>query len=464
MDDDISDVVKLQVGIDWRTAEIEHAREVRDLLGGDYYVDYADKNVPDGKAVVLGDIIAYHNETTVDWLGFFAQGGYSTDAISAYGMVGVSSIKYSYQDHFSVADKVIKANSINTIQYKGGAMYSINDNISIFANYGVVEKPPIMDNVIYFDGTVASDPANEKFESKEAGVNYSSGMFALKLNMYNTDWKDRNLTKSVTTGQGSSGDTDVIFLTGVNQKHKGVEVEASAQVMDMLRLDASLSFGNWAFVGDAIGDYQENEYDDNDQVIGKKTTEYSYALDGLSVGDMPQTSYVFGVTLTPISGLKIQALYHSYDNNYSDWDPTSRQVNDWGDDGIEGDGAEGEIDPWETAYDNGEGDGVLSETEWSYADREQVWKAPAYSKVDLHLYYDLPSVGGLKLQAFAHIFNALDAVYVQDAVDNSQYNGFKLEVEDENGNDIDINSHSAARAEVFLGAPRYFNAGISVAF
>ena len=42
-------------------------REVRDLLGGDYYVDFADDFAPDGKKVGLGDIIAYHNETTVDW-------------------------------------------------------------------------------------------------------------------------------------------------------------------------------------------------------------------------------------------------------------------------------------------------------------------------------------------------------------------------------------------------------------
>ena len=34
----------------------------------------------------------------------------------------------------------------------------------------------------------------------------------LKLVKHNTDWKDRNLTKSVSTGQGSSGDTDIIFL------------------------------------------------------------------------------------------------------------------------------------------------------------------------------------------------------------------------------------------------------------
>ena len=35
----VSDELELQLGLDWRTAGIEHAREVRDLLGGDYYVD-----------------------------------------------------------------------------------------------------------------------------------------------------------------------------------------------------------------------------------------------------------------------------------------------------------------------------------------------------------------------------------------------------------------------------------------
>ena len=38
---DVSEELEVQVGIDWRTTGIEHVREVRDLLGGDYYVDYA---------------------------------------------------------------------------------------------------------------------------------------------------------------------------------------------------------------------------------------------------------------------------------------------------------------------------------------------------------------------------------------------------------------------------------------
>ena len=86
---------------------------------------------------------------------------------------------------------------------------------------------------------------------------------------------------------------------------------------------------------------------------------------------MPQSSYGLGATLTPIKGLKLEALYKQYDNNYSDWSPNARE------------------------YDGSDED----------ADREQVWMAPGYSKVDLHATYDLPSIGGYKLQAFAHVFN-----------------------------------------------------------
>ena len=136
---DVNDDLEVQVGIDWRTASIEHAREVRDLLGGDYYVDYADDFAPDGKKVGLGDIIAYHNETTVDWFGAFIQGKYDIAKFNLYGMGGVSTIGYSYLDHFGgewvsglgtgpstyeKKDKVT-ADNITTFQVKGGGVYNL---------------------------------------------------------------------------------------------------------------------------------------------------------------------------------------------------------------------------------------------------------------------------------------------------------------------------------------------------
>ena len=196
-------------------------------------------------------------------------------------------------------------------------------------------------------------------------------------------------------------------------------VEADMQVIDMLRLNASVGIGNWKFEGDATGKYQANEYDDAGNVTGLTQTTYEYALNDLFVGDMPQTGMAVGATLTPMDGLSVLALFNYYDKNYSDWSPNAREV---------------------------DSDGT--------ADRDQVWMAPSYSKMDLHINYDLPvSIAGTKMTVFAHIFNALDNTYVQDAVDNSQYNGYG-----------DALSHSAGAAEVFLGMPRNYNAGLKVNF
>ena len=412
---DVNDDLEVQVGIDWRTAGIEHAREVRDLLGGDYYVDFADDNAPDGKKVGLGDIIAYHNETTVDWFGAFVQGKYDIAKFNLYGMGGISTIGYSYHDHFAVDADVVKADNITTFQVKGGGRYNLDDRLSAFANIGYVQKPPILDNVIDYDGNVSSDPDNEKFISNEIGGEYRSELVAVKGSYYNTQWKDRNLTKSVTTGQGDSGDTDIIYLTGVNQSHSGVEVEAKVALHEMVDLDVAFSKGDWYFDGDAVGDYTEMEYNDDGQIIGQTSTEYEYALNNLKVGDMPQTAYVGGLTLKPIKGLSLQGLYRWYDDHYADWSPDSREV---------------------------EGD----------ADREQVWKTPSYGKLDIHLSYKLPEIAGLDMTISGHVFNALDDVFIQDAVDNSRYNGYGDKV------------HAAHNAEVFLGTPRSYNLGLSVNF
>ena len=413
---DVNDEIEVQFGIDWRTAGIEHAREVRDLLGGDYYVDYADDNFADGKKVGLGDIIAYHNNTTVDWFGAFVQGQYDTEKINLYGMGGISTIGYTYQDHFSVDKEVVEADNITTFQVKGGGRYNLDDRLSAFANIGYVQKPPILDNVIDYDGNVSQNPDNEKFTSFEIGGEYGSELVAIKGSYYNTQWQDRNLTKSVSTGQGSSGDTDIIYLTGVNQQHSGVEIESKVALHDMVDLDLAISFGDWYFDGDAKGDYTELEYNDDNQVIGQTSTEYEYALNNLKVGDMPQTAYVGGLTIKPIKGLSVQGLYKYYDNHYSDWSPDAREVDEDG------------------------------------ADRAQVWKTPSYGKLDLHLSYKLPKLGGLDMSLNAHIFNALDNVYIQDAVDNSKYNGY--------GDKL----HLAHNAEVFLGTPRYANLGLTVNF
>ena len=120
-----------------------------------------------------------------------------------------------------------------------------------------------------------------------------------------------------------------------------------------------------------------------------------------------------------MAGLSIQSLLNYYDKHYSDWSPSDREYSDE-----------------------------------ALADRNQVWMAPSYSKLNFHVNYDLPmEIAGTKMSAFFHVFNALDAIYVQDATDNSSYNAFNGDGE-----------HDASSAEVYLGTPRYFNMGLTVRF
>ena len=464
----LNDNLTLQAGIDWRTAEMEHNREVRDLLGGTYVVNgdydpYAGKykyfynefdrvyvsgsdgsdsldyaaSLANATGKKLGDVINYNNTNTVDWTGVFTQGEYKTALFSVYGMFGYSMIKYSLVDYFKKADNYtygddgeghvfIESDRITNTQIKGGGLFNLSDNLNVFGNFGFVQKAPILDNVI--DDTnisLSTDPQNEEFNSYELGLNFRAlrDKLTTKFNFYYTDWKNRSLTRNVDAGAGSSGDTDIIFLTGMNQNHKGIEAEIAYAPMQMFRLDMALSYGIWEFTSDASGDYKS--------LVDQTVTEYEYAIDGLKVGDMPQTIVALGVSVFPIKGLTIQPVFNLYDRHWADWDPGSREIND--------------------ADDNG----TISDAERDAADREQSWETPGYNKLDLHLSYNLPvKLGPTSFQVFMHVFNVLDNVYVQDATDNSAYNGYS-------GNGT---NHSADDAEVYLGTPRYWNVGLKINF
>ena len=324
----------------------------------------------------------------------------------------------------------IVADPITTTQFKGGVLYSLGgafssigaaipvvgklaDDAALWANFGVVDKAPIFDQVIQdWDAKMATDPKNEKFTAFEFGLNTGSsdGTMFMKLNYYNTTWTDRISKKYIVE---PNGDDNIIYMTGINQTHSGIEAEIDLQVHSMLGVNLGLSKGNWLYTDDATGEYRDPEEGAD--------VSYSYALKDLRIGDQPQTTLLAGLTVTPTEGATIQALLRNYRSHWAQWSPES--------------------------YEYSAGD---------TPDRDTPWQTPDYSRVDLHASYDHPgsfAAGGTEvtIQAFVHVFNALDEVYIQDAVDNSKYNAWDR-------------NHGPDDAEVFFGLPRSFNAGIAFKF
>ncbi|MCF7793652.1 MAG: TonB-dependent receptor [Candidatus Cloacimonetes bacterium] len=411
----INENLKSSVGVDWRTAEIDHFREVRDLLGGDYFFfDGNDFDTADEYEKELGDKIDYYNTNKVGWFGGYAQGEYVKDKLKASLMVGLSSVQYQYTDHFVMEggdELYTETDWIMGYQTKGGASYRISNSFGVYGNAGYINKCPIFDEVINdWTGELIDDPENEKFLSMETGFNFVGldEMLNINTGLYYTNWIDQSKSFSVDT----PNDEIKIFVSGIDSRHIGAEMEVEYQPISLAKFDLSLSKGDWTY----LNDLENVVYEDD---AGFTDTLNIYVKD-LKVGDAPQTQLSFGTTLYPVPGLDINVNYKYFDDFYAAWDPFSRQ------------------DP---------------------NDDEESWQIPAYGVMDLHISYKLPTiVKGFDVEAYGHIFNLLDDVYVLEAVDNSAYNAW-----------ADWGSpphypHSGSSAEVFFGLPRTFNAGLSLSF
>jgi hypothetical protein len=405
--------LQLQGGIDWRIAEIDHYREVRDLLGGRYYIDNGDDFNPN-KRVGLGDKVNYNFTNNVNWLGGYLQAELQKDLYSIYTTIGATNIKYKHTNYFtedpeSPGNRLERESpNIQGYQAKVGGLFSINDDIDVYANLGYISKVPIFDNVIDDrSGAINDDPVNEKYLFYEGGVRYSANKFAVRANYYLTDRMDRSYTTGVTLQDGTEG---LLNVSGVDQRHSGIELETSFQPASYIRLDINGAYNIWEYRDDVSARYLEDYQQDQYETL-------NLSIDGLKVGNAPQKQLAYTLTLTPNNDLNVQIVGKSFFDHYSDFNPFDRTY-----------------DPDDPAT----------------ADREQPWKAPNYTVLDAHIQYDLSSVfEGTRL--FVNVYNITDATYIQDATDNSQYNAYD-------------NDHDADDAEVFFGLPRRFNAGISINF
>ena len=417
-----------EVGVDWRTANIEHYREVRDLLGGSYF-ECSSRNRCTPSAFWteaehnrnLGDKIHYHNENTVDWLGAYAQAEKTSRGGSLYGMVGWAQNSYTFVDFFKSnpsggGNLELESGNLSGYQIKGGAVRNLSAEWSVFGNAGIVSKVPIFDGVIDDNnGTLHDDPQNEDFLSFEVGTQFRSTTRAVSLdvNLYHTTWRNRTQRGFVRDVGGVEGVDGLVTLLGVDARHMGIEAQGAWQPSNLVRFDGALSIGNWTYLEDATGFYRADD----------RTTESVYVdfyIEGLKVADAPQRQLALSASVFPTDGAYVSLVGKFFGNHYAAFDHLNRS------------------DPAERGL--------------------QSWQPPGYSVLDLHLSYSLgdiiPVAGGAGVRVFANVYNLLDAIYVQDATDASRFNSYF--------EDGDV--HDADSAEVFLGYPRNLNVGFQVTF
>jgi hypothetical protein len=341
----LTEDLTLNVGLDLRTYDGTHYRQVTNFMGLSNFTDSrklrGENHQTQGSNVLQtvdqslstnpwgamfntvdqNQKIDYDYSETISYGGVFGQLEYSKDNFSAFAQGSLSNQTHQRFDRYDYLPEFKNSEKVSNLGYniKAGGSYTIDNKHAFYVNSGLYSRQPYHDN-IYLNFTNEVNPltSNEKIFGLEAGYTFKSKLFSASLNAYRTSWEDRVVSSSrvVTAATETVGSTvlaqgDLVYKSnlGVQQLHTGLELDFVLKPINKLDVRGLASIGNWEYKGQSV----TRQTDENQNLL----TETLVDVDGGKVGDAAQTSWGLGAKYEIVRRLSIDADWRNYDNLYS---------------------------------------------------------------------------------------------------------------------------------------------------
>ena len=410
----LADRFSSSLGIDWSSSNIEHYQEIRDLLGGSYFIYTGNQfEAADDYEKLAGDRIGFNQKARTGRIGFSGQVNYNGERLRIFANAAYAMVNYSVANHFRRDPdfpglvRKEEVSNLNGYQAKGGISYRIFNDLMIFANYQHTSRLPAISILLESDMDKAL-PANELTDGLEAGIRYAHGRIAeVQLNAYRYLIFNSTLLQKITS---EIGNVSWLYITGMDQQHMGLELETTVRPFRFVSASGYASLGQWTYINVAAGTLTEAN---NPEDPG---TNPSFNIYGHEAGNAPHLQLGMDLSIQPLLHSYIAASFRYHARQYAAWNPVS-------------------------SIDVGTG---------------SFWELPAYYLLDLHAGYTIYLNKRFRIEITGHVYNLLDEYYIQDALNNGSSLGYFGE------NNEFLNT--AAASEVFLGLPRTYSAGIKISF
>jgi hypothetical protein len=424
-------------GLDYRNYKGTHYREIKDLLGGDYYINPSDLNATSSMKRV-GDKIADagkpyedYRDGFVQWAGVFGQAEYTgtrwTAFINLSGVYnGYKGVDYFQKKVLEVGDTTLRIGANDVIQYNGqtydaqseglkdyatdwkwipggtfkaGASYILTEKSTVFVNAGYLSRTPMFTSVVNNnENQFFKEIKNERILALEAGYSYTSKFFGLNLNGYATNWKNKPFPNGLAIPDPLDPTSTIrINVNGMDAIHYGAELDLAYNISKKLSAELMLSYGDWRW--NSSQTIILPEYDSLNVTFDAK---------GIHVGDAPQSTYSGALRYEPFKNFFVKAQYMYFDRYYAQFNPFNLKDENAG---------------------------------------RESWKIPGYGMLNLFMGYKYK----MKKSEFlfnAMVQNALNSKFIADATLSSTYGpGF-----------------DAASAGVMYGGGFRYNLSIAIQF
>ncbi len=335
---ELSDNISFNIGGDVRMYNGQHFRGVVDFMGADHYDTHStfsgnysiDNNFGgyDPWQAVFNfnndhkQRYSYDYEEYINYYGVFTQLEYSKDKFSSFIQGAISNQSHQVYNYFNYPE-VKKSEKISNLGYnlKGGLAYKLDDHNTTFVNAGYYSRQPFHDDIFQnLRKSVDVDKyanKNQTITGLELGHNINYNKFKMGINLYYTQWLDRTHT-SIVTDDTDPNNIKVydIQKNGINEIHKGVEMEFNYRPFRTLQLKGFTSIGDWKYgkeptikvFDDATGDDITSTY------TGYLPGSYN---EGDVIGGAAQFTAGFGLDYEFIKGFRFNAYQKYYDKLFS---------------------------------------------------------------------------------------------------------------------------------------------------
>ncbi|MDG1262338.1 MAG: TonB-dependent receptor [Flavobacteriales bacterium] len=316
---------------------------------------------------------------------------------------------------------------------KAGGNFKIDEWHSAFMNIGLLNRTPVLQNVIGFDNQFVKGTENEIINSIELGYGYSKYPLSFNVNLYYTDWNNRPLNDLLSIVVEDSQGVERRLranIPAMSAVHRGIELDGAYQLTKNIALEGYISIGDWKWDSSedelTLIDVETNrpfeDPDTNEPLI------VEYDAKGVYVGDAPQSQYGFAVKFQK-NGIYLKPRFTYFHRHYADFDPFS----------LNGENA-----------------------------RRQSWEIPGYGLIDLHAGYTW-NVKESQFDLRVSAFNVLNTLFIINAQNNDifpfyLYQGDNGEYDDRLRYHFTESNFDAQSASVYMGYGARGNISLRVRF
>lgn len=338
----VNDHLVISAGIIYQFQESDNYKRVKDLLGGEFYVDlnqWAQLDFPDSveaiqnnldtpnRILTEGDRFGYSYLSTVTKTTGWAQAQFKYDRVDFFiaGRVdGTEFFRTGKYRNGIFADNSLgdsEKQNFSTGGVKGGVTYKLNGRNYFFANAALESRAPLFENVFVSPRTrneLIPDLVNEKISSFEVGYLLRAPKAKIRTTLFYTQFNDGYNTLSF---WHEDFRTLVNYtLSNIDRRHVGLEFGTDVNLGKGLSANLAASVGQYYYTDRMSAVITQ---DNNAAVLAENETIYSknfYFANG------PQSAFSAGLYYRAKKFWSVSLTGNIFANNYVDFNPARRTV------------------------------------------------------------------------------------------------------------------------------------------